>query len=187
MTWIPLTHASGADPSWIDLVPWAALIALVGLIVTTLERRATERRDRRRSLYGGAYRAAVAWHEMLYRVRRRAEGSEQELVDRFHDLQEQFAYYRGWLSSESAALAESYRRLTDAVQDQTREPIREAWDQPPKPPDQQTEPATQVALPQEAELFLRDVREHLAWNPWVRRRVPQRYPDAGEIDTGVTL
>lgn len=93
---------------------------------------ATGKRDRQRELYIRAYKTAMAWREMVYRVRRRAEGVEAErtLIDRFHELQEEIDYYQGWTAGESKWMGRSFCGLVAAIKEATREPIRFAWAQP---------------------------------------------------------
>lgn len=58
---------------------WGPLIALAApigaAVLTALFGITQARRDRRRNLYSTAYRSAMAWKEMVYRVRRRAGGA----------------------------------------------------------------------------------------------------------------
>lgn len=125
-------------------------------------------RDRRRALYGTAYQQAMAWVEMLYRVRRRGndEASARELVERFHALQEQIDYHRGWLGSESKYLARSYCRLVGAIKCQTEPLMRTAWSHPGCEPG---EPVAGNVLHPSVEQysldFLTDVRLHLSLWP----------------------
>src|SRR5438132_12008194 len=97
--------------------PWGAISGFaVGLVaggVAVWSARFTDRaqqRDRRRTRSAEAYKAALAWNEMLYRIRRRSDAPEQRtsLVDRFHSLQEEIDFHRGWLAAEEPALGRSY-------------------------------------------------------------------------------
>lgn len=129
-------------------------------------------RDRRRDLYGRAYQNAMAWLEMLYRVRRRAntEQAERELVERFHGLQEGIDHHRGWLSSESKYLARSYCRLVAAIKLETEPLIRTAWKTAgrrpsDRGPDGEAHPRVEAA----SLAFLTDVRLHLSLWPMIPR------------------
>lgn len=129
-------------------------------------------RDRRRALYGTAYQQAMAWVEMLYRVRRRGndESSARDLVERFHALQEQIDYHRGWLGSESKYLARSYCRLVGAIKRQTEPLLRTAWTDPGCAPGEATPgDAVHPAVEQYSLDFLTDVRLHLSLWPVVPR------------------
>lgn len=129
-------------------------------------------RDRRRALYGTAYQDAMAWLEMLYRVRRRAneDADERQLVERFHVLQERIDYHRGWLGSESRYLARSYCRLVREIKQQSESPLQKAWRDPgcrPAEPPVIGEPHPSVE-PQSLR-FLTDVRLHLSLWPVIPR------------------
>lgn len=160
-------------------IPWAAFVAAAAALLVALLNafyaQWAARRDRRRDLYSDAYKAAMAWVEMLYRVRRRDPSSEAELVDRFHTLQEEIAYFDGWLSTEASELASSYRSLVEAVRAEVSPLIIEAWQEQARPPaegrrEEDRDPDVLAASGQ----FLLDAREHLSLWPWVRRRVAQR-------------
>jgi hypothetical protein len=112
----------------------AAALVLAGL--TGAAAYITRKRERQRDLYGQAYEAAMAWREMLYRVRRRAVGDEADraLVERFHQLQERIDYYRGWIGSESPYMARSYCQLVDAIKKGVEKPLIAAWGEDPRRP-----------------------------------------------------
>jgi hypothetical protein len=144
----------------------AAAGATVVALITATAAFFASKRDRRRQLYGEAYRAAMAWREMLYRVRRRQADKTSELIDRSHDIQEQIYYYTGWIGSESKLLQRSYIRLVQKVKSETKGPLQVAWEtQPPegvhwRSLEAETHPNVELA----ADQFLRDVRNHLsAW------------------------
>jgi hypothetical protein len=165
-------------PSW-----WVPLLAIAGAILTAVVAGALvwyqARGDRRRSLYSSAYKAAMSWAEMVYRVRRRCEGQEQELVARFHDAQEDISYHEGWLSTESAALGRSYCKFVAAVRAAASPLIQAAWKEPVRPLVEHTRDGDghpDVRAVRDA--FMLDVREHLSIWPWVRRRVDERNPEA---------
>lgn len=152
----------------------AALIAAGSAVVLTVLRSlgwlVSAPRDRRRDLYGLAYQDAMAWLEMLYRVRRRARGpeAERELIERFHELQEQIDYHRGWLGSESRYLARSYCRLVLAIKKSSEPLIQEAWEQEPRTPGTPA-PGGERHVQVEADSlrFLADVRLHLSLWPLI--------------------
>ena len=130
--------------------------------------------DRRRSLYSDAYRTAMAWAEMVYRVKRRSEGSADAIVARFHDLQEQIAYHQGWLMTEAPELGRSYARLVRAVREEAEPHIQQAWQEPIAAPGA---PVVRVPAPitrAEATRFLTDARDHLSAWPWKRWAVRKR-------------
>ena len=154
-------------------IPAAATISVAAL--SALAAYLATRRDRRRTLYSEAVKAAVAWEEMLYRVRRREAGTERDLVQSFHEIQDQQAYYRAWIGSESQYMKRSYDRLISEVKSTTSDLILEAWDKPVRPL-----PAN--ALPDDdhpdvdacIDAFLADVRSHLSPWPWRKLAVAWR-------------
>ncbi|WP_280214811.1 hypothetical protein [Nocardia cyriacigeorgica] len=146
----------------------AATGAVVVAVLSALFARIFSQRDRRRQMYGEAFRAALEWREMLYRVRRRdnTEDSERIIIDKFHDLQERLDYYEGWIGSESKYMRRSYRKLIHEAKQATRDLIRDAWDTPGKkgnadPGDVHPQISADIQ-----DGFLRDVRNHLSLQPW---------------------
>lgn len=141
------------------------LLALLRAFAVTI----TGRRDRQRGLYSEAYRAAMTWREMVYRVRRRGTDTsdERQLVDAFHELQESIDFHEGWIASESLWMGRSYCRLVRAVKDKTSSQIQDAWDEPERrAPARGTMPDDEHPdLKSERDAFLRDVRHHLSLNP----------------------
>lgn len=151
------------------LVTWIPRIAaamLAGGLVTLLLTRHFERTSERRKLYAGAYKTVLSWQEMLYRVRRRATGSEEErkLVDKFHDLQEELNYYQGIIASEGKSMGRSYEKFVKSVKGQNVQLIQEAWEQPVRKPKDGT-PANEKHpnVTRSAEDFLLDTRLWLSW------------------------
>ncbi|WP_134730286.1 hypothetical protein [Amycolatopsis nivea] len=131
----------------------AALIYLAG------------KRDRRRELYGKAFQAAIAWEELYFRVLRREQGFDKELVDRFHTIQEDIAFHTGWIGSESEIMRRRYLRLATLVKSTLAPHIRDAWSTPPRPPNETVQPVNEIPFPSlnaEHEKYLRDVRSHLS-------------------------
>jgi hypothetical protein len=154
----------------------AAVSAVSVAFISAALARVFAQRDRRRQMYGEAFRAALEWREMVYRIRRRDNTGEhaRELVDRFHDLQERLAFYEGWIGSESKFMRRSYQRLITAAKAATRYDLEQAWNTPGRignadPKDHHP------AIPQACrDDFLKDVRGHLSvWRRpgvWKRNR-----------------
>jgi hypothetical protein len=146
----------------------AAITAAAGILLALLRAFAfvvTGKRERERALYGDAYRAAMAWRQMLYRVRTRAPGSEHELLKRFDKLQVRIDYYRGWTASEGRWIGRSYAQFVKDVQEGTSPLIERAWkmandERLPWNDDRDSagHPPTDAA----SDLFLMDVRNHLS-------------------------
>lgn len=113
-----------------------AAVTLMVAALSALTAYLASKRERRRTLYGKAFRAALGWCEMLYRVRRRGASTESDLdlVARFHELQEELDFYTGWIGSESKYLRRSYKALIDAVKEDTRQLIADAWKAPVREP-----------------------------------------------------
>ncbi|WP_145926756.1 hypothetical protein [Amycolatopsis orientalis] len=148
----------------------AAASAILVAVLSAFLGRAFAGRDRRRQIYGEAFRAALEWQEMLFRVRRRDNTDEAEriVLDRFHDLQERLNYYEGWIGSESKYMRRSYHNLVDQHKLATRSLIQEAWDRPGRKGnadngDSYPDPR---ASSDASDKFLRDVRNHLSIQPW---------------------
>jgi hypothetical protein len=149
-----------------EWLPKVAGAALTGGLVTFMLSRQFERTGERRKLYASAYKAALGWQEMLYRVRRRKGGidCDQKLVDAFHDLQEDLNYYQGILSSESSSIGKSYSKFIKTVKDENVTLIQEAWEMHPrKPSDGTPKDEKHPNIGGNAEKFLSDIRLWLKW------------------------
>lgn len=139
------------------------------------------KRERRRLLYSEAVKAALAWKEMLYRVRRRGEGQERELIDLFHSRQDDLTYYRAWVGSESEAMQRSYDSLVKNVKKITEPLIQKAWQASIRPiPGDAVPGETHPDFDEQTDAFLADVRDHLSPKPWKKWQVKQRHPAGGE-------
>jgi hypothetical protein len=167
-------------PSW--WVPLAGVAASVlAATIAGLFVWYKAREERRRTLYSNAYKAAMSWVEMVYRVRRRCDGQEQELVGRFHDAQEDISYHEGWLATEAPALGRSYCTLVAAVRAAASPLIQDAWKEPVRALGEHTREADRHPDVRAArEAFLLDVREHLSIWPWVQHRVDERNPEPAD-------
>lgn len=116
-----------------DAIITAVAGPVIVLVLRAVVLALTDKVDRQRDLYSKAFRAALAWKEMLYRVRRRTPGSERDLIERFHELQEEIDYFEGWTASEGRSIGRSYCRLVREIKRQTQPLIREAWSNSPRP------------------------------------------------------
>jgi hypothetical protein len=160
-------HGDVSVSSGPDTALWVAAIGVIGaLLVAVIGALATyfsNRRERCRLLYSEAVRAAVAWKEMLYRVRRRQAGQEQELIKQFHDLQDNLSYYSAWVGSESEDMKESYDRFVKGVKDRTETLIVDAWAKPTRPvPGNAQQGDVHPDLSDLTDSFLTDIRDHLS-------------------------
>ena len=175
----PLVFAvSTATATVIGAAITAVLAAAAAIYLNSVGRK-REERNRRRDLYSDAYRAALAWCEGVYRIRRRAaDGStDRELVEHFHELQERIAYFEGWLAMEAPELGRSYCAFLDRVMSEARPLLQQAWNHPGRHPSEAAPPDEQhPRLDDAKQAFLTDVRDHLSRWWWVRGRVKDRYP-----------
>lgn len=146
----------------------AVIAAAVTILLALLRAFAyvvTGKRDRERELYGKAYRAAMAWRQMLYRVRTRAPGSTHKLLERFDKLQVMIDYYQGWTASEGRWIGRSYARLIDDIQHKTSPLIQGAWSMTYDerlPTNDARDSAGHPDTNEARDRFLKDVRNHLS-------------------------
>lgn len=171
--------AADSSKSWEEVVPWGAFVAGIVALGVAVWTHLQGRRDRRRSTYSEAYRAALTWTELFYRVRRRKPEDPHELVPLFHQAQENISYHEGWLKTESPPLGRAYAEFVKEVKNETRPRIQEAWTEPPCHPEEG------LAIPHDGypqvdavkEQFLRDVRDHLSLSPLRWKKLSDRYPE----------
>ncbi len=153
----------------VDAALVAGIVAVTLAVLRGLALLMVAGQDRRRKLYAEAYEAAMAWGEMVHRVRRRGEGDEAErkLIDKFHDLQLKLSYYEGWTATEGKALGRSYCRFVEEAKEKASPLIAQARTKPGHPFGEPTEDGDQLDLTEERDRFLRDVRAQLSlwWFP----------------------
>jgi hypothetical protein len=76
----------------------------------------------------------AAWCELPYRVRRRTSNSPEvltALADRGHDLQEQLARHRSWVTIESRRAGDVLDAVLKDINRQVTPALQDAWLQPP--------------------------------------------------------
>jgi hypothetical protein len=163
----------------------AAIIAACVAAMSVAVAATNARRDRRRNLYGEAYRTTMSWIEMAYRAYHAAPG-DREFLKMYHQLWENVRYYEGWLLFESRELGYSFARFKQAVERVCDGFIEEVWLQrsdEAKPLTILPVEATPETYLHELNWFLRDAREHLSPNPVrraaMRRRVRQQIANVG--------
>lgn len=112
------------------------LVAIVSATAGLLLSNYFASRLEKKKLYGEAYKVALSWEEMLYRVRRRLPGQKaaHELIDRFHSIQEDINYYQGILYAENQIIGRSYDNLVSGIKQSTMSLIQKAWDDPIRKP-----------------------------------------------------
>lgn len=151
--------------------------------------------DRRRQLYGGAFKAAWGWVEGYYRVRRRLPEDAENLLTHLHDLWEEVAYYEAWLATEAPELGWSYGQLVKQITQSVSPLIAAAWSKPPQPmseelADDEQRPDTLPEGMRAREQYLGDIRRYMSIWPWSRWKLYRRYRAAqtrAEAFTGVPM
>lgn len=115
---------------------WAALLVAIlgsGVVGTMLGGLLTSRRElaaARRERYAKASRLLTARLEYPYRIRRRTSNSQdtlEALADRGHDLQEQLAEARAWVTADSAVLGTLYGHALAKIDEQATPASQQAW------------------------------------------------------------
>jgi hypothetical protein len=148
----------------VDAAIVAALASVAVAVLRGVALIVSGQQERRRNLFSEAYKAAMAWGEMLYRVRRRANSAEAEraLTDRFHDLQERIDYFQGWTASEGRWIGRSYCRLVDDIKVQTRPLLQEARARPGHRFGEAPSDGRNPDLSEARDRFLTDIRAQLS-------------------------
>jgi hypothetical protein len=166
--------ATSSDTALVVAAIAAAASLAVG-VVGALAAYFSNKRERRRTLYSQATKAALAWKEMLYRVRRRQAGDEADLVKQFHALQDDLQYFQAWVGSESKFMARSYERLVTGTKRATEPLITQAWSDPVRPlPGNATKNDKHPDLAALSDAFLLDIRSQLSPLFWRKLAVAWR-------------
>lgn len=162
-----------ATSPWAIAVPASVTVAVA--ILTAWSAYLAGKRDRRRTLYAEAVKAAVVWKEMLYRIRRRGPGEERALIARLHDAQDNITFHEAWIASESRFLARSYGRFVTAVKHRAEPLITGAWAEPLRPaPGNALPEDVHPSIEEHLEAFMGDLRAHLSVQPWRKCAVAYR-------------
>lgn len=121
-----LQHASIAGASakesvlsgdFLGAVAGGLIGGLISILVVIIQRR-DDKRTRDDELFGRAFKAVMDWTEMPFRrIRSRQDSVEQqrEVRLRFHVLQEDIQFHRGWISFRSKKLGSHYDRFVNSV------------------------------------------------------------------------
>lgn len=158
--------------SWIQLL--GTIVSLVSAVVAAISAMIANARSRRRETYGEAYKVAMEWSEMPFRIVRSTEKESDDLRHRFHELQESLYFYRGWIATESKAVAQSYGDLVSIVKEVTGPAIKQAKLEIGKPGAASQLPKCQDEIAPASEAFLEDVRNHLSLWSWKHRKIGER-------------
>ena len=124
----------GSTDVWLTVaVAFLGSSLLAGLITNllgNLRAAASARRDG----YANAVRSLIARAEYPYRVRRRISDDAEVLaglVERGHNLQEQLAACRTWVSSENRGVGAIFESALSAIDATVNPNTADAWNQPP--------------------------------------------------------
>jgi hypothetical protein len=114
-----------------------------------------------KKLVADASKSVTKRVEMYYRIRRRTKESEDVIAIRnhFHQIQEENAYYKNLLISESKWHGERYILYISAIQRLTADCTREAWKQRPFGPDVVIKPDEQPDMKRVNELSLQFAKD----------------------------
>lgn len=172
--WSAAASQLGPSERAIIVAVIAGAVAISVSVLGALAAYLAAKRQQRRTTYSEAVRAATAWKELLYRVRRRQKGQEAAVIELFHLAQENLSYYEAWVEAESKYMGRSYKRLVRAVKSATETSIQEAWREQRRPlPGDARASDVHPDLNEAVSAFLKDVRSHLS--PWPWRKVAMVY------------
>lgn len=147
------------------------IAGLISLIVVYVHLR-SERRNKDDELYGRAFKAVMDWTEMPFRkLRARDDTFEQqrELRNRFHELQEEIQFHRGWIGFRSNKLGTRYENFVTSVKalvgthlqkvetnpDYSKEDLKADMDK------------AQLKVDQEIKKFRNSVQHRRSWYGWL--------------------
>ncbi len=117
-------------PAWITILVAVIGSAVFGNIIVAVIARLRETTEVRRDRYAHATQLLVARIEFPYRIRRRTSDEPETLsalANRGHELQEQLAEARAWITSESPALGDLYGQVLSAIDALARPAAADAW------------------------------------------------------------
>ena len=128
------SNDGGSNNVWIvialTLLGSSVVAGLITSVLGNLRAAATARREG----YANAVRSLIARGEYPYRVRRRVSDDPDvlaALVSRGHDLQEQLAACRTWVTSEHRALADLFGKALAEIDATVKQATVDAWNQAP--------------------------------------------------------
>jgi hypothetical protein len=152
---------------------FAGIVAIpaVGSLMVLAATRAGEAKARRREMFARAFAACQAYREFPYVVRRRGpsdpEAERLRISGELRQVQQELAFCVGWMTTESKALAKSYRELVDSVRAVAGGEIRRAWESEPAKSDREMNMIVDLSgISAAEEAFLTAVRRHLSLLRW---------------------
>lgn len=130
----PAGGGGGSTDLWLAVAVAVLGSSVVAGLVTNLLSNLRASASSRRDGYANAVRSLIARAEYPYRVRRRISDDPEVLaglVGRGHDLQEQLAACRTWVSSENRAVGAIFESALAAIDATVNPNTADAWNQPP--------------------------------------------------------
>ena len=152
----------------------AAVISLVGSLITLWVGGRRDRQNRHRQTFARALAAAIDYREFPYVIRRRRAdqlaAERSRITEELRHLQSQLNYFTAWIDVESPAVAQVYRRLVAETRRVVGPMIRTAWTEPPIAADDQVSIAGLdfAKLDEPEMLFIEAVRRHFSWLKWLQ-------------------
>ena len=155
----------------LEWLAWIVGLPGVASLIVLAATRFGEAQDRRRKVFGKAFAACRAYYEFPYVVRRRGrkdgEAERLRISDDLRVVQQDLAYYRGWIGTESKSVARAYVRLVDRLRAVVGPEIRAAWESEPAQSDQDMSFTIDLSEVIQAEdTYLATVRRHLSFLRW---------------------
>jgi hypothetical protein len=125
--------AGGVGPGAVLLGVVALLLtsSVIANIVTAAMTSLRASAEIRRQRYAAAVELLAARIEFPYRIRRRTSDEPQtltKLADIGHDLQQQLAQSRAWVTAENAVMGEVFDACIAALDEPFKNASRDAWD-----------------------------------------------------------
>lgn len=151
----------------LDTLVSIVVAAIAALVAYFLAVRRHELEEQRKEC-AKAIADAMAWLELPYRIRRRADDlptTRTALVERMHALQEALYFHENWLRIEMPRSQALYTDLVTKIKDGARQQIQQAWEEHP------ADAANLMNLgdlgvgrvDEEVEAFAAAVRQDLSW------------------------
>lgn len=122
------TASAATTPVWVNVALALAGSAVAANVAGSVVARLRATADARRERYAAATRLLVARIEYPYRVRRRTSNDLSLialLADRGHDLQEQLADAKAWVTAENPVMGDLYGRSLTAIDQKAASACRE--------------------------------------------------------------
>lgn len=155
----------------LQVLLWVIALPGVGSLVLLAATRSGEAKNRRRETFAKAYAACQAYREFPYVVRRRGrndpEAERLRISTELRAVQQDLAFYLGWMATESKPVAEAYQQLVAVLREVAGGEIRAAWQSAPPEADEQMNIAMDLSEMRGAEdTYLAAVTRHLSFMRW---------------------